>query len=155
MDLKSSTIFLVLKHNCLLAGLASGPFCSLCCPRSSVAPPSVFIITEQTQFPTLRSRIKTILTSVQTDQIINSTHSADYSSTIIKSVMVQFSNLYDNRLVVTEMIHCLALKKMKLQKVAVCESSSYSLRWQRLESHGLRRYKSLRLKASMMRIEPC
>lgn len=63
-------------------------------------------MTEQIKLTTVRRRIGTALASIQTDQIINMTHSEDYNTTIFRSDMEHFSDQYADRLCVTEMIHC-------------------------------------------------
>lgn len=55
-------------------------------------PLSVFHITEQTTLTTLRALAKTGLTTLETDQINNLMHSADYIITITKWNMVHSSN---------------------------------------------------------------
>lgn len=49
-------------------------------------------MTEQTQLNNVRGHIKTALTTVQTNQMSNTMHSADYSSTITESVMIHYSD---------------------------------------------------------------
>lgn len=60
-------------------------------------------ITKQTKPAIARRRIKTAITTVQSDQITSSTtRLTAYSTTITKSGMVQFCDQFDNRLRVTE-----------------------------------------------------
>lgn len=61
---------------------------------------------EQTKLSTVRKPTITSLPTVNTSQIVNTTHLADYSTVTTKSVEVDFSDQYDNLLYITGMIHC-------------------------------------------------
>lgn len=87
----------VRKHTCLLSDLAYRD-CLLGYPSSSVGQPSVFSLTEKTKLTTISTRIKTALTIVQRGEITNTTHSAGDSTIVTRSVVVHFSDQYDNRL---------------------------------------------------------
>lgn len=50
--------------------------------RASVIPLSVFNMTQQTKLPTVWKQIENALTTAQTDQIFNTTHSTDYGTKI-------------------------------------------------------------------------
>lgn len=54
-------------------------------------------MSESTKLTTLHTRILPVLSTLQTDQIINTRHFTDYKTIITKSVVVHISDQYDNR----------------------------------------------------------
>lgn len=63
-------------------------------------------MTEQIILTIVPTCIRIAVTIIQTDQILITTHSANYNRTVTKSIMVHLSHHYDDQLWVTETIHC-------------------------------------------------
>lgn len=104
-------IGLVENHNCLdteIYGVAhSAPrsvLSSLDCPRSSCAQTNVFNMSDQMKLTTVCTRIWNTLITLGEDQTNHSKHSVDYNTTVMKSVMIQWVNPFDDPLWASELI---------------------------------------------------
>lgn len=67
-------------------------------PKSIINQPSDFNMNDQIKRPTVRTRIRKDLATVQSDQIVNGMHSAEYRTMNTKSIVVILSDHYDNQL---------------------------------------------------------